>query len=156
MNPEAEEIVEARICGFLSARVQAAGLAIPVRGALNPAPEGEVRQSGGSFITVYVDQAESLDDMLRPPCRWTVRVAVRVDYSEDPTGDMFRLACRAVRSALGALLGDSCASLDGDGYRCDALRLDATATEESEDAMAKTYTATVTGRFIPPTQKEAD
>lgn len=154
MNVEPEEIIEAR----LVERIAAAVPYMDVLGALAPVPDGEQKLSPDTYAAVFVDLSGQPYDFTGPnlPLEFSVRVAVHYARADDPTGGAFRDACRAVRAALVPLSGDGCAALDGDGFSCDAFALESTTTEPDADAeaggMAKTYTASVRGRFT--TKKE--
>lgn len=149
MNAEPEEVIEAR----LVARIAAAVPSMDVIGALAPVPDGEQKLSPDTYAAVFVDLAGQPHDFVGPnlPLEFSVRVAVHYARADDPTGAEFRDACRAVRAALLPLLGDGCAALGGDGFSCDAFVLESTTTAQDADAdeggMAKTYTASVRGRF---------
>lgn len=150
---EPEEIVEARIVALLSAALPS----VQVVGALTPVAD-DPRRSDDTFVSVFVDLAEQSLDFIGPnvPLALSVRATVHFADADDPTGAGFRDACRAFRSALLPLLGDGCGALGGDGFLCDAFVLNSTSTAFDADAelggMAKTYSATVSGRF---TSKEA-
>lgn len=153
---EPEEVVEASLVTLLSD-------ALPgwdVIGALAAARDGEMKRMPDTCVTVSADVASQDLDWTGPgiPCTYTVRVAVRCSNADDVTGETFRDACRTVRTALRALLGDGCAAMDGDGFACDSFVLGSTETQQDSSAdsggMRKTYTATVTGRFKP--QQEND
>lgn len=154
---EPEEIIEAKLVTLLDA----AEPGFDVVGALEPSPEGMEKLAALSHIGVVADIASQDLDWTGPgnPYTYTVRVAVRVAFADDKTGALFRNACRAVRAALHALTGDGCAALTGDGFNCDAFVFNATATAIESlgdgEGMNKTYTATVYGRYKPPTETEA-
>ena len=151
---EPEEIVEAKIVALLAA----AGVGIDVIGALAPAPGHTEKKSPDTYISVFVDMSSQDMDWRGPgvPCTYSVRIGVHVSNADDKNGAMFRNVCRAVRGALAALTGDGCGTLGGDGFRCNAFVLGETQTalESFADSfgMAKTYNATVRGRYIPPTE----
>lgn len=152
---EPEEVVETKVVDILDA----ANPGFAVIGALAPSPDGTEKITPLSHIGVFADLASQDLDWKGPgcPCSYSVRVAVRVAFANDKSGAKFRAACRAVRGALAALTGDGCAALDGDGFNCDAFLLDTTATTlgsigDGEDQY-KTYTATIHGRLIPPTNE---
>ena len=153
---EPEEIVESHLVALLE---DAAG-DVAVLGALAPSEAGTEKTAPDTHISVTVDLASQDLDWQGPglPCSYSVAIAVRVAEADDPSGAFFRNTCRAVRTALVALLGDGCATLDGDGFSCDAFVLGDTRTtrESSEDfsQLVKTYNATVSGRFIPQTEQE--
>lgn len=150
---EPEEVIEARIVALLSK----AAPDIDVIGALTPVPEGAQKNSPDTYISVFADVASQGLDYRGGgvPFAYSVRATVHYAAADDATGAGFRDACRAVRSALAALMGDGCSALDGGGFSCDAFTLGSTATAVDADAelggMAKTYNATVNGRF---TQQE--
>lgn len=149
---EPEEIIEARVVALLSAALPS----VQVVGALTPV-EDDPKRSDDTFVSVFVDLAEQSLDFIGPnvPLAFSVRATMHFADADDPTGAGFRDACRALRAALLPLLGDGCAALDGDGFSCDAFIINSTSTTFDADAdlggMAKTYTATVNGRF---TQQE--
>ena len=152
---EPEEVIETKVVDILDA----ANPGFAVIGALEPSAEGTEKVAPLSHIGVFADLATQDLDWKGPgcPCSYSVRVAVRVAFADDKSGAKFRAACRAVRGALAALTGDGCTALDGDGFNCDAFLLDTTATTlgsigDGEDQY-KTYTATIHGRFIPPTNE---
>lgn len=152
---EPEEVIETKVVDILGA----ANPGFAAIGALAPSPEGTEKVAPLSHIGVFADLAAQDLDWKGPgcPCTYSVRVAVRVAFADDKSGAKFRAACRVVRGALAALTGDGCAALDGDGFNCDAFLLDTTATTlgsigDGEDQY-KTYTATIHGRFIPPTNE---
>ena len=155
MSAEPEELLEGRFVALLSA----AAPSVDVLGALAPVPEGEQKKSPDTYISVFVDLASQDLDWQGPgvPCAWSLRVTVHYAFADDATGAGFRDICRAVRSALTPLLGDGCAALSGDGFECDAFTLESTATALDRDSeaggMAKTYTATLNGRFTPQTEQ---
>ena len=150
---EPEEVIEARIVALLAE----AAPEIDVIGALTPVPEGEQKNSPDTYISVFADVASQDLDYRGGGVPFTCSIRVTVHYStaDDATGAGFRDACRSVRSALAALMGDGCSALDGGGFSCDAFTLGSTSTAVDADAelggMAKTYNATVNGRF---TQQE--
>lgn len=147
---EPEEIVEARIVALIAASMPH----VQVVGALAPVDEGQ-KHSDDTSVSVFVDLAEQTIDFIGPnvPLVLSVRATVHFANADEATGAGFRDACRALRAALLPLLGDGCAALDGDGFSCDAFVLNSTATSFDADAepggMAKTYTATVNGRYTP-------
>ena len=155
---EPEETIEAKVAALL----RAANPGYVVVSALTPAEDGANKVAPLSHIGVVADVASQNLDWEGPgvPCTYSVRVAVRVAFADDKSGQRFRAACRAVRGALDALLGDGCAALDGDGFACDSFVLDSTATILESlgdgDGMNKTYSATVAGRFIEPTPTTGD
>lgn len=145
---EPEEIVEARIVALLSAALPS----VQVVGALTPVAENP-KTAGDTSVSVFVDLAEQPLDLTGPnvPLVLSVRATVHFANADEATGAGFRDLCRTVRSALLPLLGDGCAALDGDGWSCDAFVLGSTSTSFDADAelggMAKTYNATVSGRY---------
>lgn len=152
---EPEEIIESKVADLLDA----ANPGLAVVGALEPSADGTEKVAPLSHIGVFADLATQDLDWKGPgcPCSYSVRVAVRVAFADDKSGAKFRATCRAVRGALAALTGDGCAALDGEGFNCDAFILDTTSTTlgsigDGEDQY-KTYTATIHGRFIPPTNE---
>lgn len=148
---EPEEIIEAKIAALVAAALPS----VDVIGALSPVPEGEQKNSPDTYVSVFADIASQDLDFQGPgvPFAYSVRVTVHYANADDATGVGFRDACRAVRSALAALLGDGCAALDGNGFSCDAFMLTSTSTALDANAenggIAKTYNATVNGRFTP-------
>ena len=151
---EPEEIVEARVVALLSN-------ALPgwdVIGALAPAPDGDTKRIPDTCVFVTADVSSQGLDWRGPgvPCGYTVRTEVRCSDAEDGNGAVFRDTCRAVRAALETLLGDGCSGLDGDGFECDSFLLapTATGTARDDDGMRKTYSAALTGRYIPPSDDE--
>ncbi len=150
---EPEEIVEARVVALIAAALPS----VQVVGALAPVAEDPKRAEDTS-VSVFVDLAEQSLDFTGPnvPLVLSVRATVHFANADEATGAGFRDACRALRAALLPLLGDGCAALDGDGFSCDAFVLNSTATSFDADAelggMAKTYTATVNGRYTPKEQ----
>ena len=155
---EPEEIVEAQ----LVAALVAAEPPLEVVGALAPAEDGEEKFAPLSYIGVSVDVASQDIDWIGPGCpfTYTAAISVRVAFADDKTGALFRSACRAVRGAFAALLGDGCAALTADGFSCDEFLMDATATALETmgdgEGMTKTYTATIKGRYTPPTNNETE
>lgn len=151
---EPEEIIEARIVAALVA----ANVPLEVIGAIAPASEGEEKYAPLSQVYVVADAASQDMDWIGPgvPCSYTVRVSVHVAFADDKTGALFRDVCRVVRGTLAALMGDGCDSLSGDGFSCDGFTLDGTSTALETvgdgEGMTKSYTATVKGRFTPPTE----
>ncbi len=149
---EPEEIVEARIVALLAAALPS----VQVVGALTPVA-GNPKTAGDTSVSVFVDLAEQPLDLTGPnvPLVLSVRATVHFADADEATGAGFRDACRAVRAALLPLLGDGCAALDGNGWSCDAFVLGSTSTSFDAGAdlggMAKTYNATVSGRY---TEKE--
>lgn len=152
---EPEEIIEARIVVLLQETAED----VDVLGALSPVPDGEQKHSPDTYVSVFVDLASQNLDWRGAgvPCSYSIRVTVHFANADDATGAGFRDTCRKVRRALYALTGDGCMGLDAEGFSCDAFVLDSTSTaidQESENGgMAKTYNATVTGRF---TNKETN
>lgn len=152
MNPEPEETIEANAVALLDA----ANLDFAVVGALAPAPDGVEKLAPLSRVDVTADVASQNMDWIGPgcPCTYTLRVAVQVAFADDKNGALFRDTCRKVRGVLSSLTGDGCAALSGDGFTCDSLLLDTTNTTgvAAGDGVSnyKLYSATVTGRFIPP------
>jgi hypothetical protein len=151
---EPEEIIESKLVALLAA----SGAGIDVLGALAPAPSHTEKKSPDTYISVFVDQSSQDMDWEGPgvPCTYSARVGVHVSNADDKTGALFRDACRAVRGALAALTGDDCKTLGDDGFHCDSFVLGETQTalESFADSfgMAKTYNATVKGRFTPQTE----
>ena len=145
---EPEEIVEAGLVEVVSAALPG----VKVVGALSPVDDA-VRTVADTSVSVFVDLAEQSLDFTGPnlPIALSARVSVHFANADDASGAGFRDTCRAVRAALLPLLGDGCAALDADGFECDAFTLDATSTAFDADpdvgGMAKTYTATVKGRY---------
>lgn len=145
---EPEEIVEARLMEVVAAALPG----VKVVGALSPVDVAE-RTVADTSVSIFVDLAEQSLDFTGPnlPIALSARVGVHFANADDASGAGFRDTCRAVRAALLPLLGDGCAALDADGFECDAFTLDATSTTFDADAdvggMAKTYTATVKGRY---------
>lgn len=146
---EPEEIIEAQMIALL----QAASPAIDVIGALSPVPEGEQKISPDTYISVFVDQQQPRTSYRSAviPCDYAVRITVHYALADDVTGTDFRDACRTVRGVLTCLGGDGCNALTVPGFACDDFSLRSTATALDQNAevggIAKTYTATVTGRF---------
>jgi hypothetical protein len=151
---EPEETIESKIVAALVA----ANVPLAVIGALAPAPEGEEKTAPLSQVYVAADVASQDMDWIGPgvPFTYTVRVSVHVAFADDKTGALFRDSARIVRGALAALNGDGCAALEGDGFYCDSFTLDGTSTALEAmgdgEGMTKSYTATVKGRFNPPTE----
>lgn len=150
---EPEEIVEARIVALLAAALPS----VQVVGALTPVEEGTEKTAGDTSVSVFVDLADQPLDFTGPnvPLAFSVRATAHFARPDDASGAGFRDLCRALRAALLPLLGDGCGALDGDGFSCDAFVLGSTSTSFDADAdlggMAKTYNATVSGRY---TEKE--
>lgn len=146
---EPEEIIESKLVALVAAALPS----VDVIGALSPVPEGVQKNSPDTYVSVFADIASQDIDAQGGgvPFSYSIRVTVHYANADDATGTGFRNACRAVRSALAALLGDGCAALDGDGFSCDAFVLNSTSTALDSTAesggMAKTYNATVNGRF---------
>ena len=145
---ETEEIIEAGIVAAL----RAAEVPLEVIGALTPESDDVEKTATLSQIGVTVDTASQELDWQGPnlPCTYTARISVRVVFSDDKTGTLFRAACRAVRGVLQSFTGDQCAALSADGFTCDGFMLDNTQTAletigDGEGA-TKTYVATVRGR----------
>lgn len=158
MTKEPEEIIEARLVALLADGVEA----VDVLGALAPAQEGARKLSPDTYVAVFADQAGQRyygDDTV-VPCDYSVRVTVHVAFADDKGGALFRETCRAVRAVLEAARMEHCTALAADGFACDAFRLDSTQTEFDATAdnggMAKTYSATVTGRYTPPQSDEEE
>ena len=156
---ETEEIIESA----LVAAVAAALPGISVEGALAPVFDGEVKTSDSTYVNVTVDQESQNGDYAgAPPCGYSARITVRYALADDPTGAEFRAACRAVRAALSAFLGDGCSALndEAEGWRCDEFLLDSTSTApdlgESTAAAVKTYTATLVGRRLNTNNNEQE
>lgn len=151
---EPEEVIEAKLVALLAAALPD----VDVIGALSPVPEGDQKLSPDTYVAVFADLASQDLDWTGPgvPCTYSVRVVVHYAEADDRSGAGFRDSCRAVRAALAPLLGDGCAALDGDGFRCDAFTLGSTSTSQDFAAdsggMVKTYNAAVAGRYIPPTE----
>ena len=149
-NPEPEETVEARLMALLAE-------ALPdwtIVGMLTPASDGSAKFIPPTCVVVSADVAGQELDWRGPgiPCEYTARAEVRCANADDRTGETFRAACRTVRQALEALLGDGCSALDGNGFSCDAFLLPTTSTTQDtagDGSMRKTYEATVKGRFTP-------
>lgn len=158
MTKEPEEIIEARLVALLADGVED----VDVLGALAPAQEGARKLSPDTYVAVFADQAGQRyygDDTV-VPCDYAVRVTVHVAFADDKGGALFRETCRAVRAVLEAARMEHCTALAADGFACDAFRLDSTQTEFDATAdnggMAKTYSATVTGRYTPPQSDEEE
>ena len=153
---EPEELIEAKLIAILSAAVPS----VDVVGALSPAPEGELKQSPDTYISVFVDIDSQNIDFTGPgiPCTYSVRIVVHYANADDKSGAFFRDTCRAVRATFNPLLGDGCATLDGDGFECDSFRIAGTSTvpemSSADGGMSKTYKATVVGRYIEPSSNE--
>lgn len=154
---EPEETIEVQMIELLRGVISD----MDVLGALSPVPDGEQKQSPDTYVSVFVDLASQNLDWRGAgvPCSYSVRVTVHYANADDATGAGFRDACRKVRTVLVALTGDGCSGLDAHGFTCDAFQLDTTQTSidtESENGgMAKSYTATVTGRYT-TNNKEAN
>ena len=158
MSKEPEEIIEAQLVALLAAEITA----VDILGALTPAQEGERKLSDDTYVAVYVDQAGQRyygDDTV-VPCDYAARVTVHVAFADDKSGALFRSICRAVRAVLESARMAHCTALAADGFKCDAFKLDNTQTEPDSSAenggMAKTYSATVTGRYTPPQSDEEE
>lgn len=146
--PEPEEILE----GIVAARLSAAMPGWPVVGALNASADGQAAERPDTRIDVTADVASQDLDWQEGrglPRTYSVRVTLHVAQSDDAAGSLFRDAARNVRAALAALLGDGCSALYGDGFSCDSFMLGGTETsmESDREDMAKTYNATVVGRY---------
>lgn len=147
---EAEETIESGIVAVMKAAVS-----LPVIGFLAPAEPGTQKMDYDSRIGVKVDlQSQDGDWIGAPcPCTWTAEISVRVAQSEDPSGTLFREACRSVRAALQCFLGDNCSALSSGSFACDAVLFAGTLTDFMDDAevgaFVKTYTMTIYGRVIP-------
>lgn len=145
---EPEEIVESKLVALLEA---AAG-DVPVVGMLTPAPDGVEKAAPDTCILVCVDFGGQLNDWQDAdcPCTYSVRVTVRVAADEDKTGAIFRDICRNVRGVLASLVGDGCATLDGDGIECNKFTLGQTESSADVSAdvgiIAKIYNATMTAQ----------
>ena len=146
-GPEPEEIIEARLVELLKAALPGWSVA----GALAVASEGEMKELPDTRVTVAVDIASQDLDWRGPgvPCTYAARVVVRVANADDPSGRIFRDACRAVRAALASLLGDRCAMLDADGFKCDSFVFSSTSTVPGDTGAEKTYNAAAAGRHNP-------
>lgn len=158
MMTEPEEVVESHLVSLL----EGAANGVAVLGALAPSAPGTEKTAPDTHISVTVDKASQDHDWTGQgvPCTYSAIIAVRVAEADDPSGVLFRDTCRHVRAALDILLGDGCATLNGDGFACDSFMLGTTQTvrESFEEfpQFVKFYTATVTGRFIPPTETKED
>ena len=158
MTIEPEEIIESRLVELLVAAVPG----IAVVGMLAPSAPGTEKTAPDTRIAVTVDLGGQQLDWKGPgPFEFSIAVAVRFAEPDDPSGVIFRDTCRAVRGVLDSLLGDDCARLNTGGFECDSFMLGATSTtRESVDdsaVMAKTYPATVIGRFVPtPNNQEQE
>lgn len=146
---EPEEVLEIRLVDLIAVALPS----LDVLGALSPALPGEQKNSPDTYVSVFVDLASQDLDWRGPgvPCSYSVRVTVHISGADDATGALFRDSCRTVRDALYDLTGDGCSGLDGDGFSCDAFMLESTSTALDGDSdnggMAKTYNATVQGRY---------
>ena len=155
---EPEETIEAKLVSALRAAVPE----IDVISALAPCEQGDLKLAANSCISVFVDLASQDLDWIGPgvPCTYSARVVLKVDFSDDKTGALFRDSARQVRGALAALTGDGCAAVSGDGFACDAFIMGSTNTAldagDGSGAMAKTYNATVKGRFFPHNTNQED
>ena len=153
---ETEEIIEAA----LIASLRAVAVPLEVVGALTPAEDNAEKLGQLSQIGVTVDTAGQELDWQGPnlPCTYTARISVRVAFSDDKTGTLFRDACRAVRGVLQSFTGDGCAALSAGGFACDGFILENTQTALESigdgEGSSKSYVATVKGRTYftnPPT-----
>ena len=151
---EPEEIIERHVASLLSA-------ALPgwdIVGALAADEEGEKRVPETCVLVTADMTSQRLDWRgAGVPCDYTVRTEVRCSCADDGSGAIFRDACRAVRAALEQLLGDGCSGLDGDGFECDAFLLAPTSTDAAPSdgsGMRKQYSASLTGRYTPPSTEE--
>lgn len=155
---EPEETIEANAVALLVAATPD----FDVVGALQPAPDGTEKLAPLSRIGVTADVASQDLDWIGPgcPCTYTLNVAVQVAFADDKTGSRFRDTCRKVRGVLTSLTGDGCAALSGDGFYCDEFLLNSTVTADTAvgegESNTKSYTATVKGRFIPPTNSNSN
>lgn len=149
MNPEPEEIMEARVTSVLTD----ADPGFEVVGALSPAPEGVEKFAPLSHIAVVADLFSQDVDWAGPgiPCAYTINVAVRVAFADDKTGARFRAACRVVRSTLDGYLGLNCTNFNDAGFECDDFQLSNTSTALDSDCYTKAYQLQVKGRYFPPT-----
>jgi hypothetical protein len=152
MTKEPEEIIEAQLVALIAATVTT----VDVLGALTPVQEGARKLSPDTYVAVFVDQAGQRyygDDTV-VPCDYAARVTVHAAFADDKTGTLFRDLCRAVRDVLESARKTHSTALAADGFECDAFQLDSTQTGPDTSAdnggMAKTYSATVTGRYTPP------
>jgi len=155
---EPEETIEAKLVYALRAAVPE----IDVIGALAPCEQGDLKLAANSCISVFVDLASQDLDWIGPgvPCTYSARVVLKVDFSDDKTGALFRDSAHQVRGALAAFTGDGCAAMSGDGFACDEFIMDSTNTVlgagDGSGAISKTYNATVKGRFFPHNTNQED
>lgn len=151
LEAEPEETIEAKIVALLSGAISS----VDVIGALSPVPEGEQKNSPDTYISVFADVASQDIDWIGPnvPFSFSLKITVHYANADDATGVGFRDACRSVRAVLSSLLGDQCATLDGDGFSCDSFTLGSTSTALDASAenggLAKTYYASLSGRYTP-------
>jgi len=149
---EPEELIEASLVSRL-----ASACTIPVEGVLTPASAGSVKSlSADTFVGVKVDQSSQDGDYAyRAPMTYSATATVHFALADDADGSSFRDECRAVRAALLALIGDRCSALNvSDAFVCDAFALDSTSTNfdgGESPVYTKSYTATIKGRIIQPT-----
>lgn len=154
---EPEEIIEASIVALVAANVS-----IPVVGMLAPSADGTEKTVPDTSISVVADvSGQSFDSRVaNVPFSFSVRITVRASSADDATGSTFRTACRGVRGAIDAILGDGCTAVSADGFTCDGVILENTTTginaNAEKDGWYKIYPLAVTGRYSEPPSAEED
>lgn len=157
---EPEEIIEARFAALIAAAVPG----VAVVGLLTPSEPGTEKTAPDTCISIAADVDEQSFDsrVANVPYRFTVRITVRVAIADDASGILFRDTCRAVYGAIHGILGDGCSAVSADGFTCDGVTRDPTATNidtsanNENSAWTKTYPLAVTGRYSEPPSAEED
>lgn len=157
---EPEEIIEARFAALIAAAVPG----VAVVGLLTPSEPGTEKTAPDTRISIAADVDEQSFDsrVANVPYRFTVRITVRVALADDASGILFRDTCRAVYGAIHGILGDGCSAVSADGFTCDGVVREPTATtidtsaNNENSAWTKTYPLAVTGRYSEPPSAEED
>lgn len=142
---EPEELIEDSI----KTNLDLAEIDVPIFGVLQSCLDQDDTED--TYIYVKVDQTSQDLDFVGPnvPHTYSATIGVRMAQSDSRDGKDFVLTCRKVRAVVNLLLGDGCARLDNDGFSCDSVILESTATEfegGENPINVKTYTLRITGR----------
>ena len=132
-TPEPEEQIELNLIAALRAALRASDFAVAVEGAHGAVEDGEVRTTDDTYVNVAVSQGEPMYDFVADaatPTDFDIKVALRVSFADDASGNFYAAVRRALRAALESYRGRNCVeALSGDGVRWDYFKINSTSAD---------------------------
>ena len=164
-TPEPEEQIELNLIAALRAALRASDFAVAVEGAHGAVEDGEVRTTDDTYVNVAANLSDSMGDFpnaAATPSDFDIKVALRVSFADDATGNLYADLRRALRAAFESYRGRACVSaLSGDGITWHYFKVNSTSadidTSDSETrAFYKVYNIAAKAVYQPTNAAQAE